>query len=273
MNYNFQKFTYYGLMILLIVIALGAMYGCNGSSSPINPISVNNYYIKGFIVENPNIDKAGVDSTQIVLSLKRNDTVLSTAQIKFNNQTLSFNNPLFALDSVYSFSDFPTPLLSPQTYEIVINDSLNYLDTINTIITDTFSIIQVFPEQRILTPYHYANISWNSASNVEGYVIAATLRDSIYTGFGFSAYVTSQTNSATYPLEAFRQSNLDVPDTGWYYLYVYGYTGVPDSALSEKFLPVRFPTQLLDNINFDHLKGHLGSIVVSKKDSIRIVLQ
>jgi len=272
MNHNFQKTTY-GLVILLIIITLGILYGCNGSSTSINPVSVNDYYIKGFIVKNPNIDKAGVDSTQIALSLKRNDTVLSIAQIKFNNQTLSFNNPSFALDSVYSFSDFPTPLLLPQTYQIEIEDPSNSLDTINTIVTDTFSIISIFPEQRISTPLLDVKIDWSSASKIEGYVIAATLRDSIYTGFGFSEYVTSQTNSATYPPEAFRQSNPDVPDTGWYYLYVYGYTGVPDSALSEEFLPVRFPSQLSDNINRDHLKGHLGSIVVSKKDSVRIVLQ
>lgn len=260
------------VIVLSAVLVIAVEYGCNGSSSVITPDEVYKYRLEGVVIKDLNIDTNRVDSTRIAIKLERNDTLLNNAQIMFDGNSLLFNDSLFVLDSVYSFSTTPMSLVAPDTYNVEVVDPSKFTDTLTTIIIDTFSIIQVIPENPIPSNGDQVKLDWRSASNIEGYIIAAVLRDSAYTGYGYSMYATSLAPQETFQPEAFRLTNPDEPDTGWYYLYVYGYTGAPDSALSSKLLPVPIPSQLVDNINLIDLKGRFGSIVVVKQDSVRIAL-
>ena len=92
-----------------------------------------------------------------------------------------------------------------------------------------------------------------------------------YTGNGFSAYVTESGTSTFVQADAFRANPTQTLDTGWYDIYVYGYTGYPDSVLSSKILPVPLPSILPENINQTKFTGRFGSIFVARKTTVQIV--
>jgi hypothetical protein len=137
----------------------------------------------------------------------------------------------------------------------------------------TISIIGVTPPNRLSNGNDPVKLDWFGGSGTSGFVIAAVRTNRAYTGAGFSIYATSQSTSATFPTEAFYQTSPTTPDTGWYYLYVYAYTGAPDSTIAKAVLPVGFPSQLADNVTFQYLKGHVGIVRLAAKDSVRVALQ
>jgi hypothetical protein len=87
-----------------------------------------------------------------------------------------------------------------------------------------------------------------------------------------SLYPGTLATAGSIPPEAFGLSSGGVtPDTGWYYLYVYAYTGVPDSVTTARLLPVPLPSQLADNLTASGFTGHIGTVRVVKRDSVHVV--
>ncbi len=204
--------------------------------------------------------------THIRATFTRSDTLLPQAGIWFGGDSLAY-----LPDSMYHRAVLPTEDYPGGSYTIVIQDSTLFVDTLPASIPDTFSIQNVYPATRRKTVYP-VRVEWYAAAGAGGYVIATAKRDSIYTGAGFSQYVTSLATSETFPDSAFFGINNQF-DTGWYNLYVYAYVGAPDSALSADLLPVPLPSQLTGNLSGKNLEGRFGAVVVAALDSMHVVLE
>ena len=101
--------------------------------------------------------------------------------------------------------------------------------------------------------------------------MATVKADSAYTGDGYSLVAVG--SNRTIPPEAFLRPGSSEPDTGLYYLYVYAVTGTPDSAAASALLPVPFPLDADDNIVTPNIAGTFGTVVVTMKDTIRVVTE
>lgn len=265
------------LTILFIGLALMLtgliMSGCNGSSSPIDPPNRYDYIISGALVIDNNLSSVHNDSTRIAVRLKRNTTALNDADIIFNNDTLTYTFLSNSTSLAYSFPSNPGGLLDTGSYQMRIIDNDKFNGSITVVNPSLSSVMSYNPDST--TTYNANNYTlafeWTASLQVNGYIIAAVPVDSLYTGFGFSAYVTAQGSEDSFPPEAFRSADTANVLPGNYYLYVYGYTGAPDSALSSALLPVPLPSQLPDNIDQQYLGGHFGTVVVSKRVPLVVV--
>lgn len=249
------------LLILLVFLPALFLSGCNERSS--NPSLTAEYQLNGVLIADRNFD-----STIVVIDLTRNDSTLTGAGITFDDDSLVYNAINLSVDFVYSLTD---PLLTRflnTSRNIVIRDSSYFHDTVTVNVTDTFSILTIEPPNRLLPGGGPVALSWNGAANADGYILAAVLKDEVYTGQGYSAYSTSLNTADNIPTVAFTDGVNTV--FGWYYIYVYAYTGSPDSTLASEFLPTSLPGQLAANINVTNLEGHFGSLVVCAKDSVYV---
>ncbi len=277
MKANF-KFRAIWPAVILIFVLLLSQYGCNGSSSTVSPPERNSYRVEGVLVNDLNAGLAITDTSLVAVTLERNDSALSTAQISVGNQSLVFDKPSFVHDSVYSFAGNTTGLLSTGAYPLGIVDSSLFGDTLTVVLPDTFRVDFYTGDSTVPnTNGQEIQISWTSAVNVEGYVVAVVLEDSAYTGYGWSQYVTSQATETTIPPDAYRlttdPNGAQVLEPGWYNLYIYGYSGHPDSLLSAPLLPVPLPSRLADNVDENDLVGKLGTVVVTKRVRSEVVSQ
>ncbi len=261
---------------ILIFVLLLSQYGCDGSSSTVSPTARNSYRVEGVLVNDMNAGLETTDTSLAAIILERNNSALGTAQISIGTQILVFDKPSFVHDSVYSFAGNSTQLLSSGAYPLGIVDTALFGDTLTVILPDTFRVNFYTGDSTVPnTNGQEIQISWTAAANVEGYVVAVVLEDSAYTGYGWSQYVTSQATETTIPPDAYRlttdPNGVQLLETGWYNIYIYGYAGHPDSLLSAPLLPVPLPSQLGDNIDETLLEGKFGSVVVTKRVRSEVV--
>jgi len=263
--------------VLAIIALLGVQFGCDGSSSTGGLPETNSYRVEGVLVKDINADPVSADSSRIAVRVERNDSLLTSARVTLNNDTLVFDRASFVIDSVYSFTTNTWALILPGAYGLGVVDASRFGDTVITIVPDTFSISFYTNDSTIdNTNGQEIQISWTSAANVEGYALAVVREDSVYTGYGYSQYVTDPGTQTTIPPDAYRlvtdPEGVAVLDTGWYQIFVYGYAGIPDSVLSDPLLPVPMPSSLPgDNIDQGILKGRLGTVVVTKRVRSHVV--
>ncbi len=193
------------------------------------------------------------------------------AILLFGADSLRFNKPGFSPDSLFS-AQFPSSSrYSLGANRLVVNDSALFRDTFPITVTDTFSITQIFPTNRDAHGSLQVSLAWSTSDSARGYAMAAVLKKDAYLKSGYSTFVTSFNTNGTFPPEAFSLSPGPLPDTGWYYVYVYAYSGVPDSSLTAGLLPVPFPHQLTDNITGrQDINGRYGMIRVAARDSVHV---
>jgi hypothetical protein len=253
---------------LLVTLAItGLFLACNGGI--LNPQNgATAYKVGGLLAVDHNNNK-----TTGAAAFTNDTLIVSTGTVKFSGAVFAFNNAQFALDSVYATIWNSAAQFASGNHTFTVSDSTRLSQqSIQTSLPGTVSIIGVTPPNRISNGSDLVKLDWFGGTGASGFVIAAVLKSQAYTGAGYSIYATSQT-SETFPREAFYQSNPTTPDTGWYYLYVYAYTGSPDRILSTYPLPVKMPTQLADNIALHDLSGHFGTVRVAIRDSMHVVLQ
>jgi len=243
--------------MLLPIILFAALLACDGSSG-FRSDSFS-YRMTGLIAKD--LDQATANADVILLA---DDEPDSTAQVILRNDTLSWSG------DHYSLGDQPASSFQTGSYLLTLegDNSLDQSTTSNLPGNPVASVTS--PANRLNTGGAAVTISFATAQYAEGYAIAAVLRDSAYTGFGYCDWVTTQTNGATIPPDAFRLTNGISVDTGWYYIYVYAYAEAPDSALSHGILPVPLPSVLADNIDEKDFDGRFGAIVVSVRDSVLV---
>ncbi|UCG61450.1 MAG: hypothetical protein JSV52_14200 [Candidatus Zixiibacteriota bacterium] len=272
-NFNMPAWRL-GIFVILILIAV--MNGCNSAGPIGRPPDTYSYRINGVLVNNLNADLIMGDTARISVLVERNDTILGTAMVTFGTTILVFDRPTFAFDSVYSFALGPTSLVEAGAYGLGLVDSIRFGDTLIMVVPDTFRIdYYVGAEDSVNVGGQEMQVGWFSGANVEGYVLAVVLEDSVNTGWGYSEYVTSQAPLTTIPPDAFRlESGIGgLPDTGWYHIFIYGYTGHPDSSFSAPLLPVPLPSDLGDNVDEEDLTGKTGTVSVTRHVRVHVVAQ
>ncbi|MFQ6008501.1 MAG: hypothetical protein ACE5K8_06050 [Candidatus Zixiibacteriota bacterium] len=252
----------YLLSLLVLVLPVSLQWGCEGGPTTYRPPGLFTYRFEGALVKDLNIN-----FTTIVATLTREDSILPNAMIRFGGDSLAFSQ-----DSSFWRIVLPAGDYVAGDYDIEIQDSTLFHDTLSAMLADNFAINNVTPATRIKLTGDEVKLEWTGSAGSEGYVIAAVKRDAEYTGVGYSQYVTEQATAGIFPDSAFNKPTVNEPDTGWYYLYVYSYAGKPDSALSAELLPVPMPSQLGDNIEVRDLIGRFGTIVVTAFDSMHVVL-
>jgi hypothetical protein len=251
------------VLVLLMAAAVGLFsFACNSTSTGNNGGAA-------VTVTATTIADANHDSTKVVADIRRQGTKVTTAVVRFSADTLKFRRAGFPIDSVYSLLKLNDLYYGVGKYKLTIADG-DYSDSASIRLADSATITNVVPANRHIVGLGTVTIEWTGADSTDGYILATTLKDSVYHGYGYSAYSTTLTTAGTFPLEAFSLSPGNQADVGWYYLYVYAYTGSPDSVMTRKLLPVPLPGQLADNINGATLSGRIGTVVVLRRDSVYV---
>lgn len=264
-----KKMTVISFAILLLTFVLS---GCNSKGTGPGIDNDADYSIRGTFVQNVNLE-LGTDYSDIPVQIFKNTEKLTTAVTSFNSIPMVYALHSNIDDSVYDYSFRPIDYLNAGSYNIIFTDSSIFSGTVPVTVIDSF-IFDNPPDTTVPnTNGTSIEYSWLSAANIHGYVIAVVLDGREYTGVGYSSYVTSLSTSVTVPPDAFRMNQFNALDTGWYHIYIYGYTGSPDSMLTSKLLPVPFPSQLADNIAQKSIQGRFGSVTVARKTMLHVVSQ
>ena len=257
-----NSFVYTLALGLLVVLATALIVGCDGPSGPIDPFGEDNVYrFGGVLVKDFNLDTA-----TITASLERNDTLVTDAVIVHWSNTLTLSG------DVYVYSVSPVETIPTGVHAISVTDSSRYDDTLVLVVPGPLSISSISPT--VKAPSDLVTVTWTGAAGASGYVIAAIKQDSAYLGLGYSQWVTSQTTSIGINDSAFMdQTGGGETNPGMYDLYVYAYSGSPDSALLSNLLPTPMPSQLDDNIDEKSFSGTISGVVVTTSGSLEVIAE
>ncbi len=256
------------LIIILVGLAgliMAALTGCNSSST--GTTNVVDYYVVGTLVQEPNVDHA-----YAVARLWRNDSLLTGGTLHMAGVPMAFFPSYQEIDSAHQALISPAASHAGSSAYFKVADGTRLTDSVALAIVDTLSITDnIDPANHQLQGAGQVSLEWTGAANAIGYVVAAVKADEAYTGAGYSALAATTGTAGTIPPGAFIDPISSEADTGLYNIYVYAYSGSPDSALASYFLPVPFPIQPVDNIDDNDFSGRAGTISVSLKDTIRVV--
>jgi hypothetical protein len=233
------------------------LFGCNANITPSD--GNEGYYLEGAIIKNLDLDRLSIS-----VSLKRNDTILTDAVLRIGDDTLAYNSGKY-----FMIIDSATHLLAGN-HVLWLYDTTFLIDTVSFAIASNCEITSKIPPDT--TPYRSGNIAhieWSVPTNVDGYVYSAAKKDAIYENDGYSAFVTTGVSAVTIDPDAFNLPSGEL-DTGWYYIYVYGYA---DSPVPGTDIPTIFPAGLSKSVSKIEFSAKFGSILVSPRDSIHAVAQ
>ncbi len=232
---------------------VSVLSGCN---QRITPPTAAAYSAFGAVVKN--LDDS-ILATKIVFN--KNDTAVSKAQIKIGNDTLHFDSGTYS--KIYdSLGALPTG-----SFRLRLKDSTGFADSVLFSMPDTFSISSIAPNTRVYTSAtERVRVEFTTSAGSNGYAFGVVKADSAYKIAGFFNFVTTGATSVTVPREAFLDINSNL-DTGWYYIYIYAFSGSPVPISG---LPTGFPVGLTPNIVHLNLNGSWGAVVVAKRDSMQV---
>lgn len=245
------------ISILVFLIPLFLLLGCDKNIElEETPTKI---VISGGVAKN--LDN---NSAMAAVSLSSGGVNYKTAIVQINNDTLVYDSAT----GLYLFDYDSTSALNAGFYYLKISQS-SHSDSIMFAVPTDFTLDSLpLPDGRVNPAGTDVQLDWQISTNADGYILAVTQKDSVYVGGGYSIFVTSGATSANILPDAFRLSG--ELDTGWYYVYVYSYDAVP---AIDTILPTTIPTGLGDNIAYLYLAGRFGSVVVSLRDSIHVMLQ
>ncbi|SYZ72176.1 hypothetical protein TRIP_C20291 [Candidatus Zixiibacteriota bacterium] len=241
--------------ILLLPILAGSLVwlGCN---QRIVRTKTSGYTLQGAVVKN--LD----DSTLFAGAIfNRVDSVLMAATVKIGTTALNYDN------GVYVKNYDSLKALTAGTYYLKLQDSSRLNDSVQFAVPVDLAIVNIAPDTRIFTSAtQEVRIDFLASAGSNGYAYGVVKADSAYQINGYSGFVISQVNSATIPPDAFRNTAGDL-DTGWYYIYIYAYSGAPAPT---SHMPTSFPPGLTANITRLNLNGFWGTVVISPRDSMHV---
>ena len=244
------------LSILLVSLAL--LSACDGTSVT-KPVTNEGYYLSGAIVKNIDLDRLSIR-----VSFTRNDTVLTTAVLRIGDDTLTYNSGYY-----FKIFDSISHLVVGNHYLNIVDSTL-FSDSVIFSIASDFEITSKIPAgDAPLTPGNMVQIEWSIPTNIDGYVYSAAKTADIYSEDGYSAFVTTGVTSATFNSNAFALPSGEL-DTGWYYIYVYGYKNSPVPGTD---IPTTIPSGLANSISKIDFTGKFGSLVITERDSIHAATQ
>lgn len=251
----------------LIASAWLMLIGCE-SSGPIKGQKVPSTEVALTSVANRQLSQ-----TRAVGRVFTDGTTNRSAEVLLDGDLHPYTKLVVNTDSAYTTLYGTFRRFLPGTLSSLIDDNEGNRATILFPSVDSFSLTDVIPASKIANGNQPVIVSWTGATGATTYVVAAVRRTLAYTGKGFSQYASSSSTSETLNQLAFYQTDGVNPDTGMYDIYVYAIAGVPDSASTAKVLPVPLPQQKADNLSLRNLTGHYGSIMVTRRDSMRIAIQ
>lgn len=256
-NYRVQT-TLPALFVLLLVVGLG----CN--REPRNIASVD-YFVAGALVQV--IDH---DDAHATARIWRDNSFLIDGAARLAGTNLPyFESHVF--DSAYQAILRPADSLAGDIVYFTAADGTRFADSVSLNVVDAFSISGAFdPPNRLLPGGGQVSLNWTIATNSEGYIIATVKAADAYTGVGYSVLAGTGVNAGTIPASVFVDPASDQLDTGLYYIYVYAYSGSPDSAQAGLSLPTALPLQLPLNIDKHRFTGRFGTLTVTAHDSVHV---
>jgi hypothetical protein len=253
------------LLPTVLVLAVAVLAGCN--SAPTDTQRVADYTTQGVLVQEMNVNHA-----YAAVRFQRNDTTITNAAIHIAGAPTAFWASYNGIDSAYQALLSPAAVHAGDEAYFRTADASRFKDSVLVAIVDTFSITDnIDPPNHQLVGAGQVSLEWTACSNTQGYILAAVKTSLAYTGVGYSALAPGA-NAGTIPPEAFLDPISSQPDTGLYNICVYAYSGSPDSALAGKFLPVPLPQQLAGNIAHSSLTGRFGTVTVTVRDTIRVLV-
>ena len=253
------------LLPTVLGLAVAVLAGCN--SAPTDTTRVADYTTQGVLVQEMNVNHAFA-----AVRFWRNDTTITNAAIHLAGVPMAFFASYQGIDSAYQALISPAASHAGDQAYFRTADGSRFKDSVLVAIVDTFSITDnVEPPNHQLVGAGQVSLEWTACANAQGYILAAVKTSRAYTGVGYSALAPGA-NAGTIPPEAFLDSASSQPDTGLYNVYVYAYSGAPDSALTGRFLPVPLPQQVAGNIAHSALTGRFGTVTVTVKDTIRVLV-
>lgn len=257
---NFRPFIILPLSAGLLLVVLA---GCN--RSPAGITSVADYRVEGVLVQEMNHDDA-----HAVARLWRDDSTLISSTLRLADTPM----PYFAshlIDSAYQTVIRPAVAHAGDQVYFHVVDSFRFADSVLINVVDTFSITDNFePPNRLLPGGGQVSLEWTSAANAEGYIIATVKVANAYTGVGYSAQVGTGLNAGTIPASAFVDPVTSELDTGLYYVYVYAFSGSPDSTQASHWLPTHLSQEFPLNIDKSDFSGRFGTLAVTLHDSVQV---
>ncbi len=253
-----RNFAY--LFAGLFVLAAILLSEC-GRAVDIDKTTSSKYGLRGGIVKN-----LDTDSTLSVIIVTKDNVPYPLANVVLYDDTLVYDTA----QGFYRFSDTGASMPASGTDTLKIVDSLLLDEKFVIILPNDIMITSIaLPDNRINAGGASVQLQWQTSLQNDGYILAVVLKDSTYTDGGFTEFVLGGVNSASILPDAFRIYG-DSLTIGWYYVYVYSYTGSPASTYN---LPTSIPVGLTDNISTLDITGRFGTIVVTGRDSIFVDAQ
>lgn len=247
-------------LVSLLIIAAGAVILMGGCDSPYAPINkTGNYSVLGSLVKNLDID-----SVQSVCSAYKDLKKNAGISLFEGNHQFLFDTD----DSLYYCS--PDTLQSGSYFLRLEDTAGNFADSVSLAVPGNFAITDVSLQPGYINPGgDDVQLQWSTSLGAEGYILAVVKKDSAYIIDGYISAIEGAVTSGTIPLDAFRPGGKLEPDTGFYNVYIYSYTGSP---ASDRYLPAGLPDIFSNNIDGQYLTGSFGVVVVSPRIEIHVVV-
>jgi hypothetical protein len=244
------------LIIGLIVYPVLFFWGC-GRAVSTDSSATSQYELRGGLTKN--LDN---DSVLVTAVMKKDGLDFIDAYLMLSGDTLEYDT-----DREYYTAGYDTIFNHPTgNYALRIIDPPRFNDSINFTIPGniTISDISVLNNDN---PYGDSiQVTWTASLLSDRYIVGVVLRNSAYTGSGYSKLIGETEGTTTMiPHTAFRPAGELV--LGWYYIYVYGLSGSPVDVYN---LPFGFSSGLPDSIGNPDFDGSFGAIVISQRDSVLV---
>lgn len=256
------------ILALALVLALMWQLACDSPTKDIEPPEDKTYSLASALVKDQSRGPFGV-SVALATAFKNGDFAenifLAVDDNVLERDELLFDPFVFG----HYFGDAESLLIG--THPFFISDSTFLAETLFVTVPGTPSITSITPTQK--GPGDEVALQWDAAVDADGYLVAAVKADSLYQGVGWTEFVEKALTQTTINDSAFTRFNLQggEPNPGTYYIFVYSFTGAPDSALTSEWLPSPLPFQLQNNVDEVDLEGNTGAVVVSEPRAIEVL--
>lgn len=259
MRANIIKSVFVALLGLFSVVGGGAsLTGCNGDG--VSPVDLSDYFLQFYMIRDMQRDSAAIRAYY-----RRDGNEVPTGPLIVDTMQLGFSvAKKLHIREYTSVNGIDTGV-----HTIVLGDQGDTVATTTVTMADTFNITVADPASRIYTGGMSVIVDFTSSPNAQGYLVAAVKAGSQYTNSGYSAFVPFVSSTGVLPPSVFRDSLTNDLDTGLYYIYMYSYRGSPQIDTFATELPTKLPdTGFTPNLSINNLTGSVGTIVVSRRDSV-----